>query len=160
MKQHLADRLDARFHTIHCSKGLEADYVFLPRTVSGYYSFPSTIADDPVLLLALPEGDDYLFAEERRLFYVALTRARRGVTLLTIQHQRSPFLVELIKTKGLEVTGLDGEIHVTNPCPKPNCTGSLILKSSRFGRFLGCAEFPRCKEKKPLPRMPYEESKR
>lgn len=144
--QHLADRLDVRFHTIHGSKGLEADYVFLPRTVSGYYSFPSTIADDPVLLLALPEGDDCPFAEERRLFYVALTRARRGVTLLTIQHQRSPFLVELIKTKGLDVAGVDGEVLGTNLCPDPNCGGSMAPRTGPHGRFLGCTNYPRCRK--------------
>lgn len=144
---HLADHLDIQFQTIHGSKGLEADYIFLPRMVSGYYSFPSTIADDPVLLLALPAGDEFPFAEERRLFYVALTRARRGVTLMTIQHQHSPFLVELVKTRGLEITDVDGEVVASNPCPNPNCSGSLIPRTSRYGPFLRCSNFPRCKEK-------------
>ncbi|WP_245178450.1 3'-5' exonuclease [Cupriavidus sp. AcVe19-1a] len=44
-------------------------------------SFPNTRADDPVLALAMPAGDNYPQGEERRLFYVALTRARRSVAM-------------------------------------------------------------------------------
>jgi DNA helicase-4 len=143
---HLSDRLDVRFQTVHGSKGLEADYVFLPRLVSGYYSFPSTITDDPVLLLALPAGDDFPFAEERRLFYVALTRARRNVTLMTIQHQHSLFLAELRKTMNLEVTNLEGESSRSTPCSDPKCNGTLIPRRGRYGMFLGCTNYPRCKE--------------
>ncbi|MDG2539218.1 3'-5' exonuclease [Dyella jiangningensis] len=148
----LSDRIDVRFQTVHGSKGLEADYVFLPRLVSGYYSFPSTIADDPVLLLALPAGDDFPFAEERRLFYVALTRARRGVTLVTIQHQHSPFLTELRRTRGLEVATIEGEASRTIPCPDPKCDGSLVPRKSRYGPFLGCTNYPRCEQKAKLKR--------
>lgn len=143
---HLADRLNIRFQTVHGSKGLEADYIFLPRMVSGYYSFPSTIADDPVLLLALPAGDEFPFAEERRLFYVALTRARRGVTMMTVQHQHSPFLVELVKTKGLEVTGVGGEVLDTNLCPDSGCGGSMVPRTGPHGRFFGCTNYPRCRK--------------
>lgn len=144
---HLSNRLDVRFQTVHGSKGLEADYVFLPRLVSGYYSFPSTITDDPVLLLALPAGDDFPFAEERRLFYVALTRARRNVTLVTQHHKHSPFLVELRKVASIEVTSLDGEVSDSIPCPSPKCQGSLIPRYGKYGPFLSCSNFPACKEK-------------
>lgn len=78
------DGLKVGFRTAHSSKGLEADYVILPNVTSGTYGFPSTIQDDPVLALAMAEADDYPHAEERRLFYVALTRARRQVTLLSV----------------------------------------------------------------------------
>ena len=67
--------LDVTFQTVHSSKGLEADHVIIPGLSRG--GFPSTKEDDPLLRLALPEGDDFPHAEERRLFYVALTRARR-----------------------------------------------------------------------------------
>lgn len=149
---HLSDRLDVQFQTVHGSKGLEADYVFLPRLVSGYYSFPSTIVDDPVLLLALPAGDEYPFAEERRLFYVALTRARRGVTLLTLRRKHSPFLVELRRVASLAVTDVEGEASKSVPCPDPACDGSLIPRKGPYGPFLGCTNYPRCREKQKLAR--------
>ncbi len=84
------------FHTIHSAKGLEADYVVVPNLSAGSYAFPSRIADDPVLALAMAGGDTYPHAEERRLFYVALTRARRGVLLISPEHNPSPFVTELI----------------------------------------------------------------
>ena len=68
--------IDLRFVTVHSSKGLEADYIILPRLISGKMGFPCGILDDPVLQLAMSFGDSYEYAEERRLFYVALTRAK------------------------------------------------------------------------------------
>lgn len=55
-------------------------------------SFPNNRADDPVLALAMPEGDDFPLGEERRLFYVALTRARRTVAMFTALHRSRPVL--------------------------------------------------------------------
>jgi DNA helicase IV len=82
------------FYTMHSSKGAEADYVILPGMVSR--GFPNTREDDPVLALAMPGTDPYPFAEERRLFYVALTRARRSVAMFTVAGYRSSFLQELV----------------------------------------------------------------
>ncbi|MCC8402006.1 UvrD-helicase domain-containing protein [Paraburkholderia sp. MMS20-SJTN17] len=82
------------FFTMHSSKGAEADYVILPGMVSR--GFPNTREDDPVLALAMPGTDPYPFAEERRLFYVALTRARRSVAMFTVAGYRSSFLRELV----------------------------------------------------------------
>ncbi|HEX7324447.1 MAG TPA: UvrD-helicase domain-containing protein [Rhodanobacteraceae bacterium] len=84
--------------TMHVSKGLEADYVIIPFMITRKYglSFPSTREDDTLLTLAMPDLDPFPYGEERRLFYVALTRARRGVTMFTIKGQRSPFLSEVV----------------------------------------------------------------
>ena len=128
------------FRTIHSSKGLEADYVVVPNLSAGSYAFPSRIRDDPILGLAMTDGDSYPHAEERRLFYVALTRARRGVLLISPDHSPSPFVTELIHD-GL-VRGV-GTGAVATPCP--GCrVGVLRPRSGRTGHFWGCSAFPAC----------------
>ena len=64
------------FLTVHKSKGLEADYVILLQCNKDTLGFPSLIHDDPVLNYVLSENDSFPFSEERRLFYVAITRAK------------------------------------------------------------------------------------
>lgn len=82
--------------TMHRSKGLEADYVIVNGLTADKYGFPSAIEDDPLLNLVLARPDSYPNAEERRLFYVALTRARHQVHLLVDRMQPSPFALELL----------------------------------------------------------------
>lgn len=147
----LADHLDVRFHTIHGSKGLEADYVVLPRVASGRGAFPSTRQDDPVMLLAMPDGDDHPHAEERRLFYVALTRARRSVLLITVEHRLSPFIVELVRDHRLEVTSVDGAPSQSMVCSKCK-QGIMVPRTGPYGPFLGCSRFPACDNKARAPR--------
>ena len=65
-----------KFMTIHGSKGLEADYVFILNCNSGLYGFPSLVSDDPVLDYVLSDPEHYEYAEERRVFYVGITRAK------------------------------------------------------------------------------------
>ena len=88
-------KLVVEFITAHASKGLEGDHVLIPRMTSETLGFPSRVSDDPVLQLAMPGGDSFEYAEERRLFYVALTRARKSITIFTISHKESPFISEL-----------------------------------------------------------------
>ena len=73
------------FNTVHSTKGQEADYVIVLDLKDGRYGFPCKVEDDPLLTIVMPpnHGDPYPFAEERRLFYVALTRARKAVFLIT-----------------------------------------------------------------------------
>lgn len=99
------EHIELSFLSIHRSKGAEADYVILPAMISAArsYSFPSTMADDPIMNLAMADGDSYPFGEERRLFYVALTRARRSIAMFTIQGQISVFLMELVKDGAVTV---------------------------------------------------------
>ncbi|KQW61543.1 DNA helicase UvrD [Variovorax sp. Root411] len=135
--------VDISFLTVHRSKGLEADHVIVPRVTAETLGFPSKIADDPVLQLAMPAGEAFEFAEERRLFYVALTRARSTATLITVQHMESSFISELVKEQGLRVLNGDGTEGESEICPKCG-KGFLRTKTSRYGPFLSCSTFPKC----------------
>ena len=139
------------FRTVHSSKGLEADYVIVPNLTSGTYGFPSAIQDDPVLSLAMADPEEYPHSEERRLFYVALTRARQQVCVLTVAGQESPFVVELLKDQQVDVVRSPG------PPPRlcPTCNqGTLTARSGPYGDFLGCSTFPRCRHTS-KPRAPH-----
>ncbi len=136
--------LDVRFSTIHASKGLEADYVVIPGLTRDKSAFPSKVADDSVLRLAMPARESFPFAEERRLFYVALTRARRSVTLITVRNRVSPFLVELHKEQGLTIMAADGGRASVISCPLCE-DGTMVPRTGKFGRFYGCSNFPKCK---------------
>ncbi|WP_024870666.1 DNA helicase IV [Tolumonas lignilytica] len=89
-------QLDIQFMSVHASKGKEADHVIVLGLNNGKYGFPSQKETDPVLALLLPEQEKYPYAEERRLFYVALTRAKNRVYLVYNSHDASPFIHELI----------------------------------------------------------------
>ena len=80
------------FLTVHQAKGLEADYVILLNCNSGTYGFPSAIEDDPVLSYVLSDSDQFRFAEERRLFYVAITRSSIHTYVLYDEKRPSIFL--------------------------------------------------------------------
>ena len=137
-------RVETKSITVHSSKGLEADHIIVPRMSSETLGFPSQVVDDPVLQLAMPNGDSYEFAEERRLFYVALTRARQTVTLVTIARKESAFITELIRDHHIRVRDIDGTESDSEVCPTCHI-GFVISKKGRYGPFLGCSSHPRCK---------------
>lgn len=76
------------FLTVHKSKGLEADYVILLQCNKDTYGFPSLVSDAHVLDYVLTKSDQYPYGEERRLFYVAITRAK--VKTLVLYDKRFP----------------------------------------------------------------------
>ncbi len=134
--------LDVSFATAHASKGLEADYVVVVNMITGSYGFPSNIADDPVLCLAMPAPEIFPHAEERRLLYVALTRARREVVLLTTAGRISPFVVELIDGGyGTKVQLLGAGSAGAEVCPECG-KGTMVRRKGRWGTFLACSAFP------------------
>lgn len=81
--------------TVHKSKGLEYDYVFLINMSDNITGFPSKIEEHNILKMILPKEEEYPFAEERRLFYVALTRAKEKVFILTPKNNPSIFVKEI-----------------------------------------------------------------
>ena len=85
--------------TARGSKGLEGDYVVVLGLCAGKNGFPTEMADDPLLDLVLPAAETHPHAEERRLFHVAMTRARRAVFLLADSRRPSRFVQELIKAQ-------------------------------------------------------------
>lgn len=87
---------DIPFLSVHSAKGLEADNVILVNCNQGAYGFPSLIEDDPILDFVLSKSETYPFAEERRLFYVAMTRARSCMYVLYDQKKPSPFIGEFL----------------------------------------------------------------
>lgn len=87
---------DVEYMTVHKAKGLEADHVILIDCDSGRTGFPSLVADDPVLSYLLSESDDYEFGEERRVFYVAITRSIKNMYVFSSQNRQSPFVTEML----------------------------------------------------------------
>ncbi len=133
-------RLNIQFKTVHSAKGLEADYVIVLNVESGWYGFPSTITDDPLLHLVIPRPETFPHAEERRLLYVAITRAKRAVFLLANTARKSIFATEIAEMDG--VSDLAGFAR-SNPCP--DCTtGDLRIRTGPHGQFFGCSNYPDC----------------
>ena len=142
-------RLRLSFKTVHGSKGLEADYAVVLGLCSGRHGFPAEIADDPLLDLVLAARDEHPNAEERRLLYVAMTRARRQVFLLADGGPPSPFVQELIKGNPcVAVFGRSPEQDA--PCPR--CVeGRLVRRENARNRsvFYGCSYWPYCQHRQP-----------
>ncbi|MET3616160.1 DNA helicase-4 [Rhizobium aquaticum] len=130
--------------SFHRAKGLEADYTILLDVSEGDYGVPSRIEDDELLNLVMPRPETFDYAEERRLFYVALTRARRGVFLLTNSREPSRYIRELSEIAGenLRFETVDGD--GLNQCPVCR-VGYLVERTGRNkSRFFGCNQYPEC----------------
>ena len=201
--------LDLSFRTIHASKGLEADHVIILNLYRGRTGFPSEIVDDPLLNLVSPDTEPFENAEERRVMYVAMTRARCTVTLMGSASKQSAFVSELMNDPEYEISGEDQDRQRDEICAEcgghllafptkdgriwyrcehaelcghslpacsvcseglperqalsgeaicscgasfracPECKdGWLVERSSRYGQFLGCVSYPKCKGKR------------
>lgn len=116
-----------RFMTVHQSKGLECDYIILLNCNSGTLGFPADIADSPVLKYVLSEPDEYAFGEERRVFYVGITRAKKHTWALYDANKPSPFISEFVELKNPEKT--EESIPESELCPKCHCGRVKVVKS-------------------------------
>jgi DNA helicase-4 len=134
--------LKINFFTAHSVKGLTADFSILLDLDSGVYGFPSEIADDPILNAVLHEGDKFDNAEERRLFYVAATRARHQNYLLYDVSNPSKFVEELISGDAVQ--------SAQNAVRCPECKGIMVKRSGGFKPFYGCVHYPQCTGKLPI----------
>jgi DNA helicase-4 len=137
--------LSIKFMTVHRSKGLEADHVVILKAASDRMGFPSEIVDDPLLDLVLPKPEEYDHAEERRLFYVALTRARKSVTILADRQRPSVFARELVENPEYGVVVL-GEAGISkHRCGA--CGGRMLSQTSKKGApYFQCEHRKLCGE--------------
>ncbi|MDO9270177.1 MAG: UvrD-helicase domain-containing protein [Methylobacter sp.] len=141
-------KLRLQFMSVHASKGKEADYVIVLGLEKGKQGFPSEKATHPLLDLLLPKAEAFAHAEERRLFYVALTRARHHVYLVSDAGKASDFVRELID-KNYEILcdefkGEKFQEKVADIVCSHCKTGYLLPRDSQYGSFLGCSQYPLC----------------
>ena len=105
------NKIKLQFLTAHSSKGLSADNVIIINAKDEIYGFPSKVDDDPVLNLVVSNDTSYNYAEERRLFYVALTRTKNRVFIVTPEKRPSEFIKELLSDpKSYPNVTLQGEL--------------------------------------------------
>lgn len=99
--------VNIEYRTVHQSKGLECDNVILINLKNWKAGFPNKMVDDPVLNFVKRNGDSFSYAEERRLFYVALTRTKNNVYLLAPYFKSSVFVQELKTDANVELLNLE-----------------------------------------------------
>lgn len=114
------------FNTVHSAKGLEADHVILVNCSQDGNGFPSKVSDDPILGYVLSRPETYPFAEERRLFYVAITRAKKHIYVLYKESCPSPFIADMH-----EVDDSNNEYDI-NAMVCPMCKSGM-LKAMKTG---------------------------
>ncbi|MGA3192257.1 MAG: UvrD-helicase domain-containing protein [Candidatus Bathyarchaeia archaeon] len=137
--------LDINYITAHSSKGKESDCAIVIGLTSQGYAFPSQIEDDPVLNLVLAKKEPVPNAEERRLFYVAVTRARKHVYLIANRTNPSVFAAEVANPEyDIEIDGDEAEASTACPSCK---TGLIIQRQGKMGTFYSCSNYPHCEYK-------------
>lgn len=134
--------------SIHASKGKEADYVIVLEMNGGKFGFPSMKETHPLLEAMLPKVEAFPHAEERRLFYVAVTRARLRCYLLADMSRPSTFIKELLENDyPLDTQEFGADANSLKPqlvaCPKCD-KGTLQPRKGKWGVFYGCSNYPHC----------------
>uniref|UniRef100_A0A182TBR5 UvrD-like helicase C-terminal domain-containing protein n=1 Tax=Anopheles maculatus TaxID=74869 RepID=A0A182TBR5_9DIPT len=91
-------KLNIEFMTIHASKGQQAEYVIIAGVHDGHDGFPAMARESLIEEVLLPQPEDFPDAEERRLLYVALTRAKHQVWLLQDrEHPSQCFYIGIVR---------------------------------------------------------------
>lgn len=138
--------LDITFMTTHSSKGLGYDDVIVVNGKNETYGFPSKIEDDPVLTFVIKGDRSIEYAEERRLFYVAMTRTKNRVFFVAPEQNPSEFLLELKRDyKNVVLQGEWNEEVVKNQkksCPLCGYPLQLKYKKAYGLRLYMCTNEP------------------
>lgn len=145
-KKHPRAKLE--FLTAHSSKGLGYDNVIIVNARNEIFGFPSKIDDDPVMKYVIKDDTSIEYAEERRLFYVAMTRTKNRVFIVTPENHPSEFILELIKdypnitVHGKLNTEKDTSIGLMKKCPICGYPLQLRYKKSYGFRLWMCTNEP------------------
>lgn len=145
LQERLAEHhLELSFVTAHASKGMEADHVLVVGLENGEYGFPSNISDDHVMRMVLTDEDEFPYGEERRLFYVAMTRTPNRTYLVVPHDNVSPFVADDLLSEELEsFVEVIGETSARHRCPR--CKQQTIKrKEGPYGTFWSCSDWPIC----------------
>nr|WP_301293654.1 3'-5' exonuclease [Pseudomonas sp. GGS8] len=139
--------LTIKTYSIHTSKGQEADYIVTLGNKAGKFGMPPQKASHPLLEALLPPRESFAHAKERRLFYVALTRAKRRVYLVVGKGKVSSFVKELLDDQyDVEVNEFGEPAAVSaRALACPVCQeGELTLRTKKKGResFFFCSLSP------------------
>jgi len=121
--------------TIHAAKGLEARVVFIVGLTDGSGGFPDVWLEDRIFQTIKKSNHDFLIEEERRLFYVAITRAREKLFLITEKGSESGFLKEIPEIFTVK-TVLPGGPVAEKAVVCENCF-SQLEKADLFCRYCG-----------------------
>lgn len=143
-------RLSIQTQSFHASKGKESDYVIIIGLKSGLHGFPSTKGTPPILDGLLAKEEVFEHAEERRLFYVALTRGKDRAYIIADMNDASSFVKELIADHDVELNefGITVNQAFVEQIRCLICeTGTLKPRVGRNGTFYSCSHFPRCAHK-------------
>lgn len=122
--------------TIHSAKGLEAKAVFVVGLNDGSGGFPDVWLEDRIFQVVRKGRHDLLMEEERRLFYVAITRAKEKLFLITEKGIESSFLREIPETYTVK-TGDSTQDLVEEVQTCQNCSSVLESKLFVFCPFCG-----------------------
>lgn len=139
--------LDMAFMTAHSSKGLGYDDVIIVNGKNETFGFPCKVEDDPVLSFVIKGDRSIDYAEERRLFYVAMTRTKNRVFFVAPEANPSEFLLELKRDyKNVSLRGNWNEEKPQNlskkPCPLCGYPMQLKYKKAYGLRLYICTNEP------------------
>lgn len=101
--------INIKYLTIHKSKGLEEDNIVIINLEDNKLGFPSKIQNDDIISFVLKNKELYPYEEERRLFYVALTRTKNNVYIFSNKKNESIFLKEIKSDSNNYIEVIDKE---------------------------------------------------
>lgn len=140
--------LDISVMTIHSAKGSEADNIVIINADNSLLGLPNKIADSPILQLLLSHRDKYEYAEERRLFYVALTRTHNRAYIMVQEDNASSFAREMYGKPYVRAFKYDDVSRSRPVCPVCK-RGHLLIRinSETDTEFVGCSLYPACQNR-------------
>ena len=145
VESNLYPNLEIKFMSVHKSKGIEADEVIIINNKNNIVGFPNKMVSDSVLSYVITDEELFTFAEERRLFYVALTRTKNHCYLMC-PDENSNFTEELKSYENVEYIICDDKEEKI-PCPICK-TGHLVKRQGKNNKeFYSCNNFPQCRFK-------------